>query len=57
MNKKGGGVIHNTTGDMVEMKLFSGGLRNVRKHEWRNMHKNIHSIRDLHDNMYYERVV
>lgn len=56
MNKKGGGIIYNNTPELVEMKLFDGGLRNVRKHEWRNQHKNFNSIRDLHDVMYYERV-
>jgi hypothetical protein len=56
MNKKGGGIVHNHTPELVEMKLFDGGLRNVRKHEWRNAHKNINAIRDLHDALYYERV-
>ena len=55
MNQKGGGLIHNTTYNSTEMKMFNGGLRHVRAAESRNIHNSFQNVRDWHDSMSYER--
>lgn len=55
MNKLGGGIIHNNVSTSSEMKLFDGGLRNVRRFEWKNHHLSKNSPRDTHDAPSYER--
>ena len=55
MNKQGGGIVHNSITTSSEMKLFDGGLRNVRRFEWKNHHMSKASTRDMHDAPSYER--